>query len=251
MRRPIREWKLSNSSQRLSLGSARAAALRHCRRVGVIAAVVALHGAVLGMLGAAIGPRPAWRPPRASVPMAQVDPAPITWADIAPVAPRPSIPMPPAAQHRTSGRIPVRAPGAMAAAPEPDRPAPVPRTATSGLFATAAASVPAPVTGRADAPSSAREGQAPAPEPAPAPAPLQRTLRKEALRDLASERRPWQDDPRLGSHPPASVGSRLAAGTAEAARSDCLRGEFKGNGMGLLSLPMMGLAAAQGRCRMP
>lgn len=113
----------------------------------------------------------------------------------------------------------------------------------------ATASVPVPAMGVTDAPSSAGDMQAPAPEPAPAP--LQRTLRKDAWRDLASERRPWQDDPRLASKPPASVGSRLEAGTAEAARGDCLRGEFRGNGMGLLSLPMMGLAAAQGRCRMP
>jgi hypothetical protein len=63
--------------------------------------------------------------------------------------------------------------------------------------------------------------------------------------------RPWRDDPRLASKPSASVRSRLEAGTTEAARGDCLRGEFKGNDMGLLRLPMMGLAAAQGRCRLP
>jgi hypothetical protein len=221
----------------------RAAALRHRRRVGAVAAVAVLHGMVLWLLGVASGPRPAWRPFREPVPVARVEPAPITWADVAPATRHRSVPMLPAAEKRPSGRTP----SATAAASKPDRPAPAPRPATAGPSATA--SVPGPVVGGTDAPSSAGDVQAPAPEPAPAP--LQRTLRKDALRDLASERRPWQDDPRLASKPPASAGSRLEAGTAEAAQGDCLRGEFKGNGMGLLSLPMMGLAAAQGRCRMP
>jgi hypothetical protein len=101
----------------------------------------------------------------------------------------------------------------------------------------------------ANAPAAA----APADEAPPAApvAPLRRTLRNETLRELATGERAWQDDPRLGTKPPPSVDTRLETGVAAAARGDCLRGEFKGNDMGLLNLPMLGLAALRGRCRPP
>jgi hypothetical protein len=40
----------------------------------------------------------------------------------------------------------------------------------------------------------------------------------------------------------------LASGLREAAHGDCMKGEFKGGGMGLLSLPMLAAAAIKGEC---
>lgn len=42
---------------------------------------------------------------------------------------------------------------------------------------------------------------------------------------------------------------RLAQGIAAGANGDCLKGEFAGGGMGLLSLPFWALAEARGKCR--
>jgi hypothetical protein len=41
---------------------------------------------------------------------------------------------------------------------------------------------------------------------------------------------------------------RLAAAAGGAAKGDCLKGEFAGGGMGLLSLPFLAVAAATGQC---
>lgn len=46
----------------------------------------------------------------------------------------------------------------------------------------------------------------------------------------------------------AAPGARMAAGIGEAARGDCAKGDFKGGGMGLLSLPFLAAAALQGEC---
>ena len=44
----------------------------------------------------------------------------------------------------------------------------------------------------------------------------------------------------------------MASGIDGAARGDCMRGEFKGSGMGLLSLPFLAAAAYNGNVeRMP
>ena len=40
----------------------------------------------------------------------------------------------------------------------------------------------------------------------------------------------------------------LASAMREAAHGDCMKGEFKGGGMGLLSLPMLAAAALKGEC---
>jgi len=41
----------------------------------------------------------------------------------------------------------------------------------------------------------------------------------------------------------------LASGMREAAQGDCMKGEFKGGGMGLLSLPFLAAAALRDQCR--
>lgn len=255
----------NNISQEPSTDGARARAVRHRRRVGSMAALVAvvLHGAVLWLLASTVGPRAPWRPPRTADAMVRPDPGPMTWVSV--VAP-PAVP-PPATPRRQPERAPLHAPVVPADPPRPDRPAPAPRAARatpstpraspSALASdrspvAATSSVPMagmPATAQADA--SSPDAPSPGASPAPTTVPLQRTLRKEALRELSAGGRVWQDDPRLASKPPASTDSRLESGMSSAARGDCLRGEFRGGDMGLLSLPLMGLAAAQGRCRMP
>lgn len=42
--------------------------------------------------------------------------------------------------------------------------------------------------------------------------------------------------------------ARLANGVKAAGQGDCLKGEFAGAGMGLLSLPFLAIATAQGDC---
>ena len=42
--------------------------------------------------------------------------------------------------------------------------------------------------------------------------------------------------------------ARLANGVTAAGQGDCLKGEFAGAGMGLLSLPFLAIATAQGDC---
>lgn len=44
------------------------------------------------------------------------------------------------------------------------------------------------------------------------------------------------------------AGERLAHGVREAGKGDCLKGEYAGAGMGLLSLPFLALAAATDAC---
>lgn len=72
---------------------------------------------------------------------------------------------------------------------------------------------------------------------------------RRALRDVGRERsfadRASQD---LNGSPRPAFDSRLSAGVAGAAHGDCMKGQFKGSNMGLLSLPALALAAAQGEC---
>lgn len=48
--------------------------------------------------------------------------------------------------------------------------------------------------------------------------------------------------------PPVQREDPLASAMREAAHGDCMKGEFKGGGMGLLSLPMLAAAALKGEC---
>lgn len=86
--------------------------------------------------------------------------------------------------------------------------------------------------------------------PAPAkPLILHSESTRRALRDIGRERsfadRAGQD---LNGNAPSAFDSRLGADVAGSARGDCMKGRFKGSGMGLLSLPALALAAAQGDC---
>lgn len=107
-----------------------------------------------------------------------------------------------------------------------------------------ARSIPAPETPVAAAAPSQAESQASAP-----PLILHSESTRRALRDIGRERsfaeRAAED---LDGSPRSGFDSRLGAGVAGAARGDCRKGEFKGGGMGLLSLPALALAATTGEC---
>lgn len=71
------------------------------------------------------------------------------------------------------------------------------------------------------------------------------------LLDSAAGREAVQSAARQGLVRPQIHAQRedpLASGMREAAQGDCMRGEFKGGGMGLLSLPMLAAAALKGEC---
>ncbi|OBY81698.1 hypothetical protein, partial [Delftia sp. JD2] len=99
--------------------------------------------------------------------------------------------------------------------------------------ATAAAQAPVPADTEA-APDAARSARA-----------MGRLL------DSAAGREAVQSAARQGLVRPQIPAQRedpLASGMREAAQGDCMKGEFKGGGMGLLSLPMLAAAALKGEC---
>ncbi|MDP9604953.1 UNVERIFIED_ORG: hypothetical protein J2W38_004754 [Variovorax paradoxus] len=120
-----------------------------------------------------------------------------------------------------------------------------------------AATAPSPRTGFVRTPRPVRNNVIAAPSEAPespqaaSPAPLilHSESTRRALRDIGRERsfadRTGQD---LDGAPRSALDSRLSAGVAAAARGDCMKGQFKGSNMGLLSLPALALAAANGEC---
>lgn len=123
--------------------------------------------------------------------------------------------------------------------------------------ATTTASRPAPRQTRAPAPARdtpiealAVPAEAIAPSPvSPPPLRLNSEAIRRALRDEARQRsfadQATQD---LRGPVPSAFDTPLAARVAGAAHGDCLRGQFKGSQMGLLSLPALALAAAKGEC---
>lgn len=105
------------------------------------------------------------------------------------------------------------------------------------------------ITASPSAPAASVTPTAPPQAADPAPLILNSEATRRALRDLARQRsfaeRANQD---IGAPASSAFESRLGAGVAGAARGDCMKGQFKGNSMGLLSLPALALAAATGEC---
>ncbi|WP_395316582.1 hypothetical protein [Variovorax sp. UC74_104] len=107
-----------------------------------------------------------------------------------------------------------------------------------------ARSIAAPEAPAATAAPSQAASDAPAP-----PLILHSESTRRALRDIGREHsfaeRAGQE---INGNSRSAFDSRLSAGISGAARGDCAKGEFKGGGMGLLSLPALALAAANGEC---
>ena len=133
-----------------------------------------------------------------------------------------------------------------APAPNPaPRPKPARRPDTAAVVPPSRQSAgAAKATEQADAP------QAPVPaEAVPDTARSARAMGR--LLDSAAGREAVQSAARQGLVRPQIPAQRedpLASAMREAAQGDCMKGEFKGGGMGLLSLPMLAAAALKGEC---
>lgn len=129
--------------------------------------------------------------------------------------------------------------------PQPPRiAAPAARSATRSISPSAAPATPPALTAQT-APALA-EAAPPQAEPA-ASGPLPRLLDSEATRRALRQSA-------LGTPtgPPQALAEnsqqRLERGVKDSAHGDCLKGEFLGGGMGLLSAPFWLLAEARGKC---
>lgn len=140
-------------------------------------------------------------------------------------------------------------------APAAARPGPAPAPAPTRRPDTAAVAPPSMQSaGAAKATEQAATAAAQAPvladtEAAPDAARSARAMGR--LLDSAAGREAVQSAARQGLVRPQIHAQRedpLASGMREAAQGDCMKGEFKGGGMGLLSLPMLAAAALKGEC---
>lgn len=141
-------------------------------------------------------------------------------------------------------------------APAAARPGPAPAPAPTRRPDTAAVAPPSrQSTGAAKATEQAATAAEP---PAPVPADTEavpdtaRSARAMGrLLDSAAGREAVQSAARqdlVRPQIPAQREDPLASGMREAVQGDCMKGEFKGGGMGLLSLPMLAAAALKGEC---
>lgn len=199
----------------------------HDRRRAALAVlcVVTLHGALLWRWqGALTGPaRPAGLTPPLRVTLRLIPPRPAPLPT--PLPRRPETPFPAATVRLpvatlSRPRLPPPASAAPAAA------APLNRSVISITPPEAAASAALAELSLLDTEASRRAIRASA-----------RTPSLSALAAAASE------EPR-----PASAQERLGDGVKAAGKGDCLKGEYAGAGMGILSLPLIALAAARGAC---
>jgi hypothetical protein len=130
--------------------------------------------------------------------------------------------------------------------PAPREAAPQTTTATTRATTTR---MPRTARGKAITVPATPATQPPQATTTPAPLILHSESTRRALRDIGRERsfaeRAGQN---LNGTPRSAFDSRLSAGVASAAHGDCMKGQFKGGNMGLLSLPALALAAAQSEC---
>lgn len=153
----------------------------------------------------------------------------------------------------TSTPTPAPAPSPAAAAA---RPGPAPAPAPTRRPDTAAVAPPSMQSAGAakatEQAATAAAPQAPVPADTEAVPDTARSARAMGrLLDSAAGREAVQSAARQGLVRPQIPAQRedpLASGMREAAQGDCMKGEFKGGGMGLLSLPMLAAAALKGEC---
>ncbi|OWG17533.1 hypothetical protein KDK82_1004 [Delftia sp. K82] len=153
----------------------------------------------------------------------------------------------------TSTPTPAPSPAPAAARPGPapaPAPAPTRRPDTAAVAPPSRQSAGAAKATEQAATTAARQAPVPADtEAVPDTARSARAMGR--LLDSAAGREAVQSAARQGLVRPQIHAQRedpLASGMREAAQGDCMRGEFKGGGMGLLSLPMLAAAALKGEC---
>lgn len=155
----------------------------------------------------------------------------------------------------TSTPTPAPSPAPAAARPGP-APAPAPRPKPVQRPDTAAVAPPsrqgAGAAKAMEEAATAAAPQAPVPADTEAVPDTARSARAMGrLLDSAAGREAVQSAARQGLVRPQIPAQRedpLASGMRQAAQGDCMKGEFKGGGMGLLSLPMLAAAALKGEC---
>ncbi|MFG0789177.1 hypothetical protein [Delftia tsuruhatensis] len=180
----------------------------------------------------------------------------LLWRGLAPDIARPGTGQ--AEAHRLQVvwvEAPTPAPSPAPAAARPG-PAPAPASPPTRRPDTAAVAPPsrqgAGAAKATEQAATAAAPQAPVPadtEAAPDAARSARAMGR--LLDSAAGREAVQSAARQGLVRPQIPAQRedpLASGMREAAQGDCMKGEFKGGGMGLLSLPMLAAAALKGEC---
>ena len=172
----------------------------------------------LRLLSAVVAPRPAADAPPPALPIAATRPIRSTPPMVATHPTRPSR----AARAGADAFTPTLPRGATLPAADGDDDAPV-RSASS---AADAASAPLTGTSLLDNPATRRAIRASA-------ATLSLGARANAAAGVAAA---------------AGSDAQLAAAVKAAGRGDCLKGEFAGSGMGLLSAPFLAAAAARGKC---
>ncbi|WP_353178371.1 hypothetical protein [Delftia acidovorans] len=184
----------------------------------------------------------------------------LLWQGLAPDIARPGTGQ--AEAHRlqviwveTPTSTPTPAPSPAPAAARPG-PAPAPRPKPALRPDTAAVAPPSRQSAGAakatEQAATAAAPQAPVPADTEAVADTARSARTMGrLLDSAAGREAVQSAARQGLVRPQIPAQRedpLASGMRQAAQGDCMKGEFKGGGMGLLSLPMLAAAALKGEC---
>lgn len=155
----------------------------------------------------------------------------------------------------TSTPAPSPAPAAARPGPAP-APNPAPRPKPARRPDTAAVAPPSRQSAGAakatEQAATAAAPQAPVPADTEAVPDTARSARAMGrLLDSAAGREAVQSAARQGLVRPQIPAQRedpLASGVREAAQGDCMKGAFKGGGMGLLSLPMLAAAALKGEC---
>ncbi|MCA0176319.1 MAG: hypothetical protein LCH73_08555 [Proteobacteria bacterium] len=178
-------------------------------RAAALALIVGLHLAVIGV----------WLTARWVVTLPVDRVGTLVWVPLAPT------PEPP------SQSVPRRAAAAPAAPPRPAV-APTAAVAEPTLTVVAEPAITAP----------------PPPASGPRPRLLDSEASRRAIREAGSQ-------PLLAERAADATGiaivskdQRYDEAAAKAGKGDCLKGEFAGSGMGLLSLPALALAAAKGDC---
>lgn len=137
--------------------------------------------------------------------------------------------------------------------PAPPRPAPAPAPVVEPE-APAPAPAPAPAQAAAPPAMASSPARAPATAAAPASAPAGRLLDTEASRRAIREAARQRSTGEMaadasGASAPLGAQERMGQDIARGARGDCLKGEYAGGGMGLLSLPFWLIAELREKCR--
>ena len=182
-----------------------------------IVAVLALHLAAIVGLN-----HTSWTTPRAAAPVQRVS------LRLIPLAPS-SVRLPPA---RINAVPPMQTPAAATRLRKPAMPRDVHESAATH-DATAAAITPVPAASAPDT----------------LPSLMDTDATRHAIR--ASARAPWLHDQLAQSRDePRRPGTneRLAASVHDAGKGDCMKGEYAGANMGILSLPFLAIALKAGNC---